>query len=59
MPVSNKGGASNHWLTLEPDYEPPQQAEDVPEVDETASDEQLDAQVKQPRKRVTRVSKDA
>lgn len=51
MPTTTKAGATNGWLELEPGYEPPQQAEDVPEVNETASKPEQVAQVKQPRKR--------
>lgn len=57
MPTTTKGGASNHWLTLEPGYEPPQQADEVTEVTETANQPQPEVQVSQPRKRPARVSK--
>lgn len=57
MPTTTKSGPSNHWLTLEPGYVAPQQAEEVPEVAEVAPEPEPEVQVKQSRKRVARADK--
>lgn len=54
MPTTTKAGPSNHWLTLEPGYVPPQQAEDVPEVSETADETSQVEPDPKPRKRAAR-----
>lgn len=54
MPTTTKAGATNAWLELEQDYVPAQQAEDVPEVSETADQETQVVPDPQPRKRAAR-----
>lgn len=59
MPTTTKGGPSNHWETLDPEYVQPQSDEDVPEVSEVTDESPAEHADVRPKKRSARTAKGA